>query len=890
MKKHLILALAAAVAVVLGSTSRAQSLIDLTSVGVSGSLSGYYTPGPNDIYMTDESDVGEPPGLNYYSNGGQYGNPGQTFETGPAASGYQLDAVFALTGGNGGDNSWSTPQTWYLRIYSIVSPSTSNVVATNATLVATYAAHGFTFNQDDWLEWTNLGAGLQPNTWYAYTIQNGGDGWELMDGEDAASIGGGLFTNGSAVLIPSGGGQLTAANNFPSTLGWEADFDVELSPVAGIIVDPPAIATAGNVYPEPEAAFSSNTVVTIDSGAVLGVGPFTYQWQTDGGNGGALGNIPGATATNYQFTASSVGTYQFDLVVNNGSVSVTSAVVSVVVALPTLEAALSDEGTNFSAAPYYPTISQLTGGGTGDTLNYYDNNPSHAGQIFTTGTNSEGYVLNSVQIQSDPNSNESGIGTAQPYYLYIYLVNTNSDKAQLVQAYTNAAFTLTLGDWLEWSGLNVFMEPNTTYAYAFANNESYSYFGLSASATPDYSGGELCLISPVDGTVITDPTTNNSAVFYLDFTAVGQPILYPGAAPIVASPGTGDVGTTFTLAEDGTGLASLTYYWYTDGGTGGALTNISGINTSNLVLNTTGWKPAVYSYQVIVSNALATATSGVVAVPVTLPISAQTNAVLTAIGTAAPTPGPNDIYQMVEFNGPGGPPGLNYYFDNANPPGETFITGTNASGYVLTSLAVELAGDDAYVTPDFPTNGQGYVVDIYGVYPDQSGQYAVLYANYDSQTNFVISRGIDAGPENDTDWLQLTGISLHLQANTLYAYSFAKANGAAGYENLASVQGSPYVGGQPGGQAALIPKPGGQIQFSSATGWNATFDLGLNLAPASVTLGVLKSTGGQLQLTWTQGTLVEAASLQGPWTTVTTTSPYSVTPDGPQMFYRVKVQ
>ncbi|MGC9942691.1 MAG: hypothetical protein ABSE48_12715 [Verrucomicrobiota bacterium] len=861
MKKHLILALAAAVAVAFSGTSRAQTLIDLTSVGTSGSLSSYYNPGPNDIYMTD----------------------GQTFETGSYAHGYQLDAVYALTGGNGGDACWSTPQTWYLRIYSIAG-------TTNATLLATYAAHNFTFNQDDWLEWTNLGAGLEPNTWYAYTIQNGGDGWELMDGEDAGNLGGGLYTNGSALLIPSGGGELTPANNYPTTAGWEADFDVVLSQITGIIVDPPTIATAGNIYPEPENAFSSNTVVTINSGAILGVGPFTYQWQTDGGSGGSLTNIAGAASTNFVFTASNIGTYQYDLVVNNGSVSVTSSVVSLAVALPTVAAALADEGTNYAAAPYYPTISQLTGGGTGDTLNYYDNNPSHAGQTFTTGTNSEGYILDSVQIQTDPNSNESGIGTAQPYYLYIYSVNTNTSKATLIQAYTNAAFTLNLGDWLEWSGLSVQLAPNSVYAYAFANNESYSYFGLGSSATPDYSGGELCLISPVDGTVIFDPTTNNSGVFYLDFVAVGQPILYPGAPPILATPAGGFVGTNFTLTEEGTGLAPLTYYWFTDGGSGGALTNVSGVNGSNLVLNTAGWSPGIYSYQVIVSNALATATSGVVAVPVTLPLAAQTNADLTDIGLAAPIPGSNDIFQTVEFSGPGGPPGLNYYFDNANPPGQTFVTGTNASGYTLTSVAIELAGDDAYVTPDFPTNGQGYVVNIYQVYPDQSGQYAALYANYDSQTNFIISRGIDAGPENDQDWLKLIGLSLHLQPNTLYAYSFAKAPGAAGYENLASVQGSPYAGGQPGGQAALIPKPGGQIQYSTAAGWNATFDLGLNLAAPSVSLGLEKTAGGQFQLNWTQGTLIEATSLQGPWTTVTTTSPYSVTPSGPQMFYRVKVQ
>jgi hypothetical protein len=48
--------------------------------------------------------------------------------------------------------------------------------------------------------------------------------------------------------------------------------------------------------------------------------------------------------------------------------------------------------------------------------------------------------------------------------------------------------------------------------------------------------------------------------------------------------------------------------------------------------------------------------------------------------------------------------------------------------------------------------------------------------------------------------------------------------------------------------------------------------------------------GRQLTLTWTQGTLQEAASVSGPWTTNGNPSPVQVTPGTPQKFYRVKVQ
>jgi hypothetical protein len=877
MKTPLALTLVSLFAAIHCSTGSAQTSPLLTDIGT-----GAPTPGPDDVYMVDESAVGEPPGINYYSNGsGAGGNPGQIFSTGSNPSGYTLTSVTVLTDGNGGDNITTTPQVWHLRIYQVSGTS-------NATLVATYSSENFTFFETDWLQWTNLGAGLLPNTQYGYTIQNGGDGWEQMGGEDTAAIGG-LYTAGSAVLIPTAGGQLTAANNYPSSPGWQADFDVGLSPVQGIIANPPSFQTPGNVYPEPENVYSNSTAVSLEAGLVLGSGTLSYQWQTDGGTGGTLTNIPGATATNLTITASGIGTYSFDYVVNNGSVSATSAVVSLSVALPTEPAGLTDEGTNYVSSAYYPSISQLTGGGDGDGLNYYDNNPSHVGQTFTTGTNSQGYFLTSVQIMTDPASSEAGTGTAQPYYLYIYSVNTNTAKATLIQAYTNASFTLNLGDWLEWSGLHVQLASNTTYAYTFANNNPNSYFGLASSVTNNYFGGELCLISPVDGAVILAPT-NNSGVFYLQFDAIGTSVPQPTASAPVPVPASGLVGTQFTLTETATGATPLYYYWLTDGGSGGAITNIPGNNSSNLVLNTTGWKAGVYSYQIIVSNSYATATSSIISLPIIQSAPVTNNAILADIGLNAPTPGANDIYQNVEFAGSGGPAGLNYYFDNANPPGQTFVTGTNPSGYVLNSVAIELAGDDTYVTPDFPTGGQGYIINIFRIYSDQSGQYGALYASYDSQTNFVISRGIDAGPENDKDWFQMSGLGLTLQPNATYAYTFGKAPGAAGYENLASVQGSPYVGGQPGGQAVLISPAGGQVTTSTAAGWNGTFDLGLSLAVPSVTITAQKLSGNQLELQWPQGTLLQSTSLNGPWTTNVNTSPYILAPSGPQMFYRVRVQ
>ena len=71
-------------------------------------------------------------------------------------------------------------------------------------------------------------------------------------------------------------------------------------------------------------------------------------------------------------------------------------------------------------------------------------------------------------------------------------------------------------------------------------------------------------------------------------------------------------------------------------------------------------------------------------------VSAQTT--ITVLGSNPPVPGPNDQYQTnyvaVAQSPPPGGGAFNYYV-NADPaPGQTFTTGSNPNGYILTSLAL----------------------------------------------------------------------------------------------------------------------------------------------------------------------------------------------------------
>jgi len=66
-----------------------------------------------------------------------------------------------------------------------------------------------------------------------------------------------------------------------------------------------------------------------------------------------------------------------------------------------------------------------------------------------------------------------------------------------------------------------------------------------------------------------------------------------------------------------------------------------------------------------------------------------------------------------------------------------------------------------------------------------------------------------------------------------------------------------------------------QLSFAGVTNTTGTFSLAV-LA------------GKQLQLTWSAGSIQSATNLSGPWTTLTNTSPFVVTPTGTNQFFRAK--
>jgi hypothetical protein len=194
-------------------------------------------------------------------------------------------------------------------------------------------------------------------------------------------------------------------------------------------------------------------------------------------------------------------------------------------------------------------------------------------------------------------------------------------------------------------------------------------------------------------------------------------------------------------------------------------------------------------------------------------VCAQT---LADIGSAAPTPGTNDICQLsIKGNTacPDKPDSINYYTDNNPPPGQTFTTGTNAMR--LVSVAIKTAGLDSGGGGGTPASTPTYYLSIYSM----RGSTATL----------LVRVGAPNPGFTDGDWLQWSGLNVSLATNKTYAFSFGRQPSGGGYAALAVATNACA-----GGEMALIPISGGAITTGSSHKFDAVFDLGLRAAAANL--------------------------------------------------------
>ncbi len=596
--KYKTLMSAAVATLLLTAASRAQ--VTLTDIGTAP------TPGPNDIsQLSNAGNTTAVGNLNFFWDDGYTtpttGAPSQTFTTLNNAQGYILSSVAIQVGGLGnyGGNAPATPfesQPFALYVFQL-----SGAGLTNGTLVASYIATSQLNNDGDWMQWTGLGVPLAPGTNYAFAFgianpPGGNDDWEVIS---VAS--GWPYTGGQICLVPNAGGKVKYST-LPNT--FDMTFDVGLSLPAAPIANPPL-----EVPSSASTALAAGTSVSLTASAG-GSQPITYQWQTDGGSGGALTNILGATNANLVVgtTGWAVGAYKYDFVASNslGTNLSSDAVITIVPVI------MQDIGPD-APTPGPIDISQLLNTQQNDDgFNYYtDNGANHNewnGQTFTTGNNTSGYLLNSIVWKSAGNGNSFPV--FQLYDLYIYSISPDGTTATTIASYQAYGGGTEL-DWQEWVGLSVPLAPNAMYAYAFGRDATSSGWEHIADQNQNpYTGGEICQIPSGGGTVTYGTTGGSDATFDLGLSVSEKPnatvpTYTPNVNPVYA-------GTAITLLETAVGSPPLHYQWLTDNGTGGALVPVSGANNASLAVSTTALTAGNYNYAIIVTNSSGASTSAVV--------------------------------------------------------------------------------------------------------------------------------------------------------------------------------------------------------------------------------------------------------------------------------------
>jgi hypothetical protein len=358
-----------------------------------------------------------------------------------------------------------------------------------------------------------------------------------------------------------------------------------------------------------------------------------------------------------------------------------------------------------------------------------------------------------------------------------------------------------------------------------------------------------------------------------------------GAAVGVVPPSIITAPTPQTVVEDrtarftvGAGGVPLCYQWQA-GPFGGPYTNltdggnISGATSSTLTLAHV--KPnQAGEYLVIVTNSLGYAASYPVALTVT-PMPAGQWVVNfdfdTAAGGSAGT-----------YSGPG-VLGTGTYW-NAIPGPDSWGQGTftstagladNGSSDTGISLSVTIAGNwsnpkNNAMLDDFAEalNGVAQPFTFNNVF--QGVYNLVLFGingGYNDRGTIFTVNGVSKATTNTTDTAYIEGDNYVIYNNLVVT------NGTLSGTWMANPI---LLGGSINNEGDFC---GAQLQY-------------LGPVPPSVTLNLQRLSGGQLRFEWSQGTLLESTNVAtGPWTPVPgAASPHTVSPSGPQKFYRVKVQ
>ena len=335
------------------------------------------------------------------------------------------------------------------------------------------------------------------------------------------------------------------------------------------------------------------------------------------------------------------------------------------------------------------------------------------------------------------------------------------------------------------------------------------------------------------------------------------------SAPAISPTNVVAVGSTLQLSTQAQGLFPYYYRWQANNGSG--YVDISNSNTNAIYV--TPPAAGTYSYRVVVSNSSQTITSA----PSVLTVTPATS-------TLTVTSRDVGFSETIDLTAEGSLDwaawGLSQFTDFDDKAGVT----SQISNYI----ALGTAG----YSGEYNNNYEGFTWTDGTPTLDATNSTTGLYIG-----------GLGAGYEVDVP-ATATPRMLKMHVGAYFATAHFEASlsdGSAPYyvdESFTTVDpnGSDCDYTVTYAAPSSEPKPYLIVRYWQIAGQGGNVTLSAASLQSAVNLNLQAVAGGNLQLTWPTGTLLEASNLAGPWATNSSGSPYIFTPTGRQEFYRVKVQ
>jgi hypothetical protein len=391
-------------------------------------------------------------------------------------------------------------------------------------------------------------------------------------------------------------------------------------------------------------------------------------------------------------------------------------------------------------------------------------------------------------------------------------------------------------------------------------------------------------------------------------------VAQPGAQSLYA-------GRTATFKATVLGSGPLVYQWRKDGTNISNGGNLSGVTTDTLTIANVGAANAG-NYTLVVTNSAGAATS---APPATLTLVTPSGKVYEAAVRAAnpiaywrlneagdPSSGTlpafnymgglNGLYRAGSAVGVQGPQPTGFAeFESNNTAAQTTSPGGLASWVTLPALNLNTntVTFTAWIYPNvehFNYNGllmtRNGTTPAAGLHYTLNNQLGYTWNNGNSET-WSWESGLTPPPG---EWC-FVALVINPTNAALYVYntnSLATTNHAIGHTSEAW-DGNAQLGGDQETVDWRIFD--GRIDEVAVFNYDFTPAQVLNLfnsafqpqQPPAVTLAI-QQVGANVQLSWSQGALLEASEVTGPYTTNGAASPYTVAPSAARKFFRVQVQ